>query len=171
MSVVPLEPLKQPSLSSASPSNASRPWIINSWLDQLLIVSTPLLAIPAVFVLNSPLHIKAETIALIVTAFFALGHHLPGLIRPYGHRELFQRFHWRFVLAPPLLFIAYFPLYRYHVEAWRLIIVCWATWHGLMQLYGFVRIYDAKVGSTAPMTAHWDWLVCVSWFVTAQLFS
>jgi hypothetical protein len=129
------------------------------------------LVIPAVFAIYSPLRVRAETISLVVTAFFAVGHHLPGLIRAYGDRELFQRFHWRFILAPPLLFIAYFPLHRYHVDAYRLIIIFWATWHGLMQLYGFVRIYDAKVGSTSPATAYWDWLVCLCWFITALFFS
>ena len=39
-----------------------------------------------------------------------------------------------------------------------------------MQLYGFVRIYDAKVGSTSKATANWDWLVCLCGFVTPQLF-
>jgi hypothetical protein len=171
MSVVPLHPLKQSSDSSAPSSHPSRRWILNSWLDQFFIVSTPLLVLPAIFALYSPLRVRAETISLVVTAFFALGHHLPGLIRAYGDRELFQRFRWRFLLAPPLLFVAYFPLYRHHFDAWRLIIVVWATWHGLMQLYGFVRIYDAKAGSTSPATAYCDWLVCVCWFVTAVAFS
>jgi uncharacterized membrane protein (UPF0136 family) len=137
----------------------------------VLIVSTPLLVIPAILALHSPLGVNAETISLVVTAFFAVGHHLPGLIRAYGDRELFQRFHWRFILAPPLLFIAYFSAHRDHPDFYPLIIVFCATWHGLMQLYGFVRIYDAKVGSTSPVTAYWDWLVCLFGFVTAQLFS
>ena len=145
--------------------------MMNSWLDGLLILLTPLLATPAVLILYSPwVGMKAETISLIVTAFFATGHHLPGLIRAYGDRELFERFKWRFVLAPPLVFLAYFPLYAYHFDLYRLIILGWATWHGLMQLYGFVRIYDAKVGSTARMTAHWDWLICVCGFLMPQLF-
>jgi tetratricopeptide (TPR) repeat protein len=171
MSAVPIHPLQQSPISPPPSSSPSRRWILNSWLDQLFIVSTPLLAIPAILTLYSPLHVKAETISLVVTAFFAVGHHLPGMIRAYGDRELFQRFHWRFVLAPPLLFIAYFPLHRYHFDAYRLIIIFWATWHGLMQLYGFVRIYDAKAGSISPVTAYWDWLVCLCGFVTALLFS
>ncbi len=170
MSVVPLQPLKQSSSSNSRSLNPSQRWIISSWLDQFLILSTPLLAIPAVFALNSSLGVKAETISLIVTSFFALGHHLPGLIRAYGDRELYQRFHWRFILAPPLLFVAYVPLHHSHPDFIRLVIVFWATWHGLMQLYGFVRIYDAKVGSTSPVTAYWDWLVCLCGFVTAQMF-
>lgn len=171
MSVVPLHPPRQATTPNPSASDPPRPWILSSWLDQLLIISTPLLVIPAVFALYSPLRVKAETISLVVTAFFALGHHLPGLIRAYGDRELFQRFQWRFVLAPPLIFLASIPMQRFHDDVFRLIISIWATWHGLMQLYGFVRIYDAKVGSTAPATANWDWLVCVCGFVTAQAFS
>ncbi len=28
-----------------------------------------------------------------------MGHHLPGMIRAYGDRALFQRFRWRFYLG------------------------------------------------------------------------
>jgi hypothetical protein len=171
MSAVPLHPVTPRSGPDVQPTDRARRWIINSWLDHLLIVSTPLLVIPALFIFYSPLRVRAETISLVVASFFALGHHLPGLIRAYGDRELFQRFQWRFILAPPLLFIAYFPLHQHHLDAYRLIVTLWATWHGLMQVYGFVRIYDAKVGSTAPATARWDSLVCLSWFVTALVFS
>ena len=171
MSAVSAPPLNRPPASKASPANPPRRWIVGFWVDPLLILLTPLLATPAVFMLYSSwVGLKAETISLIVTAFFATGHHLPGLIRAYGDRDLFERFRWRFLLAPPLVFLAYFPLFSYHHDLYRLIILVWATWHGLMQLYGFVRIYDAKVGSVAPATANWDWLVCVCGFVTPQLF-
>ncbi len=144
--------------------------MINSRADSFLILLTPLLAIPAVMILSSPtVGVEAATISLIVTAFFATGHHLPGMIRAYGDRDLFQRFKLRFILAPPLVFLGYFPLYTYHFGLYRLIILVWATWHGFMQLYGFVRIYDAKVGSTSRATANWDWLVCLFGFVTPRL--
>ncbi|MCA9009038.1 MAG: tetratricopeptide repeat protein [Planctomycetaceae bacterium] len=169
MSVVPLQP-SSPSSRSNSPTPVPNRWIISAWFDQILILSTPLLAIPAVFALNSRLGVAAETISLVVTSFFALGHHLPGMIRAYGDRELFARFQWRFMLAPPLLFLTYIPLQQTHPDFISLVIVVWATWHGLMQLYGFVRIYDARVGSTSPVTAWWDWLVCLCGFVTAQMF-
>ena len=147
------------------------PWIFNPWIDALFIILTPLVATPAIMILSSSSKLMtAETLSLIVTAFFATGHHLPGLIRAYGDRELFNRFKWRFLIAPPLVFLAYFPLYTYHHDLYRLIILFWATWHGLMQLYGFVRIYDAKAGSTSTATAHWDWLVCLCGFITPQLF-
>src|SRR6266404_8383787 len=147
-------------------------WIMNSWWDQLLIVSTPLLVVPAVFLLASPrVGVQVETIAMVTTAFFALGHHLPGMMRAYGDQELFRRFRLRFILTPLILIAVSFPLYRYHYDVFLMTLYFWGSWHGLMQLYGFVRIYDAKVGSTAPVTAYLDWLMCLSWFPTALLFS
>lgn len=170
MSAVSVAPAGQPASASAPAPRPARQWIVNSRVDSSLIILTPLLAIPAVMALYSSwVGVTAETISLIVAAFFATGHHLPGLIRAYGDRELFERFRWRFLLAPPLVFLAYFPLYDYHYNLYRLIILVWATWHGLMQVYGFVRIYDAKVGSTSTTTAYWDWLLCVCGFVTPQL--
>lgn len=145
-------------------------WMIGPWADSCLILLTPLIAVPAVLLLASPrIGVGTATISLFVASFFALGHHLPGMIRAYGDLELFQRFKWRFILAPPLVFLAYFPLYNYHFDLYRLIILCWATWHGLMQIYGFVRIYDAKVGSTARSTANWDWMMCLCGIVAPRL--
>ena len=46
----------------------------------------------------------------------------------------------------------------------RVILLLWGFWHGLMQVYGFIRIYDAKAKSFAPITAKLDWLMCFMWF-------
>ena len=170
MSAVSAPPSSQANLPPVTASRPVRSWIVNSWADALFIVLTPVVATPAVLILYSSwVGVRAETISLIVAAFFATGHHLPGLIRAYGDRELFARFRWRFLLAPPIVFLAYFPLYTYHFSLYRIIILVWATWHGLMQLYGFVRIYDAKAGSISLSTAYWDWLLCLCAFVTPQL--
>lgn len=168
MSVVSVPPAIN--ASTAPAPNLQRRWIVNSWTDTLFIILTPLIATPAVMILYSSwVGVNAETISLVVATFFATGHHLPGLIRAYGDRELFERFKWRFVVVPPLVFLAYFPLYTYHFDLYRLIIISWASWHGLMQLYGFARIYDAKVGSISRSTAYWDWLLCLCGIVTPQL--
>jgi len=34
-----------------------------------------------------------------------MGHHLPGMIRAYGDRALFQRFKYRFIFAPIFLVV------------------------------------------------------------------
>ena len=158
--------------STNSFSDQSKLWIVGPWVDYFLIVLTPVIAAPILLLLYSPpVGISAETISVVVAAIFALGHHLPGMMRAYGDRELFERFRWRFLLAPPLFFLAFFPLHTYHYALYRLIILTWATWHACMQLYGFCRIYDAKVGSTSRVTANWDWLVCLCGFVTPQLMN
>jgi hypothetical protein len=151
---------------------ASGRWILNLWWDLLLFVATPLLIIPLLLFLQSPwVGVEAEMIGVVVISFGALGHHLPGMIRAYGDRELFRRFRGRFIVAPLLLLAIAIPVAEYHLHTLTMVILIWACWHGLMQLYGFARIYDAKVGSISPATAYWDWLLCVCWFVTAQVFS
>ena len=170
MSAVVVPPPVQSSPPPPVKPRFAQRWIVSWWVDATFILLTPFLATPAILILYSSwVGVRAETIGLIVAAFFATGHHLPGLIRAYGDRELFSRFRWRFLFAPPLVFLAYFPLASFHFDLYRLIILFWATWHGLMQLYGFVRIYDAKVGSVSKATAYWDWLICLCGFIMPQL--
>ena len=162
-----------PSVTPKSPAQAaSGRWILNSWLDLLFFVSTPLLIVPLIFLIQAPwVGVEVATVSLIVSSFGGLGHHLPGMIRAYGDRDLFRRFRMRFILAPLFLLAVCVPLSQYHLNAMLLILSVWGCWHALMQVYGFVRIYDVKVGSVASATAWWDWLMCLSWFSTAQIFS
>lgn len=170
MSATSVSPPAPPTAPAEAPKTADRRWMISPAVDCCLILLTPLIAAPIVLLAaSSNVGVEAATIGLVVASFFALGHHLPGLIRAYGDPGLFQRFKWRFILAPPLVFLAYFPLYQYHFALYRLIILSWATWHGFMQLYGFVRIYDAKVGCTSKATANWDWLVCLCGFLAPNV--
>lgn len=172
MPAAPIETLRATTAAPSASGPKKETWIFSPGWDQALLLATPLLVAPLIWLLQSPLlGIEIETIALVVTSFGALGHHFPGMIRAYGDRELFDRFRMRFILAPILLFAVFFPLYLYQRSAMQLILLIWACWHGLMQVYGFVRIYDAKVGSTSKVTAYWDWLMCLTWFSTAQLFS
>src|SRR5947199_4150800 len=76
-------------------------WILNSWRDLILYVGTPLLLLPLFMVAQA--RWSAQDIYLFVAAFGATGHHLPGMIRAYGDRALFERFRWRFILAPVFL--------------------------------------------------------------------
>src|SRR5262245_49726542 len=105
VSTAPLAPpAQQPRMAGAKSL-----WILNPWWDQLLVIATPLLIVPVVLFLASPgVGVQTETIAIVVTAFFALGHHLPGMIRAYGDRELFQRFRLRFIIAPLALALVSF---------------------------------------------------------------
>lgn len=144
-------------------------WIVAPWQDLVLFVGTPLLIIPAF--LAAQAHWKVEELSLFVASFGAIGHHLPGMLRAYGDRALFQRFRWRFSMAPVFLAATCLLFALRDLNGIVLIVYFWGVWHGLMQTYGFLRIYDAKSGPTSWLTARLDHAMCVMWFATAVLVS
>src|SRR5438046_5682266 len=144
-------------------------WILDSWRDLVLYVCTPLLLVP-MFIAAQGVW-AAEDIYLFVAAFGAMGHHLPGMIRAYGDRALFQRFRWRFICAPIFLVVVCAAFSLWDLKGIVLAAFMWGVWHGMMQTYGFCRIYDAKVGSFAETTRRLDFALCGIWFATAVLLS
>jgi tetratricopeptide (TPR) repeat protein len=144
-------------------------WILDSWRDLVLYVCTPLFLVP-MFIAAQGLW-SAEDIYLFVAAFGAMGHHLPGMIRAYGDRALFQRFRWRFICAPIFLVVVCAAFSLWDLKGIVLVAFVWGVWHGMMQTYGFCRIYDAKVGSFAEVTRRLDFALCAIWFATAVLLS
>lgn len=112
-----------------------------------------------------------QDVALYVAAFGALGHHLPGMLRAYGDRALFRRFRVRFTLAPLVLIAACVYAARNGLTVLSLIAVIWGVWHGLMQTYGFARIYDAKAAVQDRLTPWLDFLMCVAWFGAGVVLS
>ncbi|PYV85760.1 MAG: hypothetical protein DMG05_22080, partial [Acidobacteria bacterium] len=147
----------------------SSPWILDSWKDLPLFIATPILIIPLAIVAKSRLSL--EEIALYVGAFGAVGHHLPGMMRAYADRELFERFRLRFLLSPLFLLTICVLFEFWRLTALQVLLLLWGVWHGLAQVYGFARIYDAKVASIAPLTARLDWCLCVAWFGAGMLYS
>ncbi len=149
----------------------SRPqlWIINREQDLALFVLTPLLILPLMFAAKARFSI--EQIAFFVAAFGAMGHHLPGMMRAYGDRDLFRRFRVRLIAAPIVIMSAAVTSLIYDLNGFLLVLLVWGVWHGLMQIYRFLRIYDAKVGSVHPLTVRLDGLMCLSWFVTGVVWS
>ena len=150
--------------------------------DLFYVVLTPLLIVPAVL-LTVRHWLQPEQLYLAVISFASLGHHLPGFMRAYGDRELFDRYRWRFLLAPPLvlaLALAFTPpaamasalgLPWTHLHGLELILLAWGTWHGLMQTYGFMRIYDLRRGENDRASARLDHALCVTMFVAGVVFS
>jgi len=144
-------------------------WILDSWRDLILYVGTPLLLLP-VFTLAQA-RWSPQDIFLFVAAFGAMGHHLPGMIRAYGDRALFERFKWRFIFAPLFLLVVCVAFFWWDLKGILLVVFFWGVWHGLMQTYGFCRIYDAKAGTFDALTRRLDFAMCVIWFATAVALS
>src|SRR5205809_3081380 len=156
-----------PAVPSAAPKKTL--WILNSWRDLILYVGTPLFLVP--MFLLAQVRWRAQDIYLFVAAFGAMGHHLPGMIRAYGDRALFQRFRSRFICAPIFLVVVCAAFSVWDLKGIVLVAFIWGVWHGMMQTYGFCRIYDAKVGSFAEVTRRLDFALCGIWFATAVLLS
>jgi Tfp pilus assembly protein PilF/branched-subunit amino acid transport protein len=154
-----------------APVSAARPklWILDSWRDLILYVGTPLLLLPAFALAQA--RWSPQDIYLFVAAFGAMGHHLPGMIRAYGDQALFQRFKWRFILAPLFLLAVCVAFFWWDLKGILLVVFFWGVWHGLMQTYGFCRIYDAKTGTFDALTRRLDFAMCVIWFATAVVLS
>jgi len=156
-----------PDAPAATPKKSL--WILDSWRDLVLYVGTPLLLVPAFALAQA--RWSPQDIYLFVAAFGAMGHHLPGMIRAYGDRALFERFKWRFILAPLFLLAVCTAFFWWDLKGILLVVFFWGVWHGLMQTYGFCRIYDAKTGTFDALTRRLDFATCVIWFATAVALS
>src|SRR5947207_500717 len=157
---VPAVPVKAPNKSL---------WILSSWRDLILYVGTPLLLVP-MFALAQT-RFSAQDIYVFVAAFGATVHHLPGMIRAYGDRALFERFRWRFIFAPIFLIAICLSFTWWDLKGIVLMVFLWGVWHGMMQTYGFCRIYDAKMGSFAAISRRLDFATCGIWFAAAVVLS
>jgi Tfp pilus assembly protein PilF len=155
--------------STPVPAGTRKLWILNSWRDLILYVGTPLLLIPAFALAQA--RWSPQDIYLFVAAFGAMGHHLPGMIRAYGDRALFERFRWRFIFAPLFLLATCVAFFWWDLKGILLVVFFWGVWHGMMQTYGFCRIYDAKTGTFDTLTRRLDFAVCLLWFATAVALS
>src|SRR2546423_11778611 len=154
---------------AAASSNMPSMWILDRWRDLLLFFGPPILLIPIFTAAQA--RWSAQDIFLFVGAFGAMGHHLPGMIRPYGDRALFARFKIRFVVAPVVLLLVCVWASAYNIQAVQLVALAWGIWHGLMQTYGFCRIYDAKASAKAAARAKIDLALCFAWFLAAVMLS
>jgi hypothetical protein len=155
--------------SSFSVPAKTSPWILDRWRDLLLFVGTPVLLIPIFTAAQA--RWSAQDIFLFVGAFGAMGHHLPGMIRAYGDQALFDRFKVRFVVAPLAILAVCIWSSLYNIQAVQLVAMAWGIWHGMMQTYGFCRIYDAKASARAAARARADLALCFAWFSAAVLLS
>ena len=144
-------------------------WILGPKRDLIFFILTPLFIIPLIFAVKDRLPL--ETLGICVLGFGGFGHHLPGFIRAYSDRNLFKQYKLRFTVIP-LLLILVCGFYSFlNLNALICATVAWGTWHGAMQINGFMRIYDSKVKSFRPVTARLDWLMCLTWFGLAILHS
>ncbi len=155
--------------STASAKATTNPWIVSAAFDTAFFVGTPLLVLAAMLPIAGLW--SSTAIYLVVMSFSSVGHHLPGFLRAYGDGALFQHFKLRFLIAPPVLFGVFLWFGLQNLHGMVLVLMLWSIWHVLMQHFGFMRIYDSKVGATRGTDAVWDRAVTLSWFLSIVLWS
>lgn len=129
----------------ASPEAVPAPasgWILSPVYDWLLFIGAPVVCILTLLPLRAIWN--SEQLAILLLAFFTFGHHFPSFLRAYGDRELFARYRWRFLLAPPIVFLSALWFDARQLHGLIVFVFAWDIWHVLMQQYGFMRIYDSK---------------------------
>ena len=144
-------------------------WMISPLWDGILFIASPLLCALVILPLGSV--IGSLEIYAFVLAFVSFGHHLPGFMRAYGDHDLFTQYRLRFILGPIGAFLAFYYFAIHNLNGMILLLIMWDLWHLMMQHYGFMRIYDAKIGSTSRITARLDFWMCFGWFLTIALWS
>ena len=137
-------------------------WIAGPVTDLSLMVLTPLLVLFA-FEVTRRLGLTNAFVAFGLTT--AVGHYLPGMIRAYGDRSLFRRFRVRLIVVPLLLISLCAGFAWLSLHAVTFVMLMWGSWHWMMQIYGFARIYDSKAGSVGATAARFDYWICILWFV------
>ena len=145
------------------------PWLFGMPTDLLLVLGLPLLVLPVVAISDAAW--SRDQIWLGVAAAAALGHHLPGLMRAYGDRDLYARFRTRFIVAPLVIGAAAVVSVVWDLAGVVFVFSLWGIWHFAMQTHGFARIYDGRVGQHSRGTALLDRLLCLGWFGAVALSS
>ena len=148
------------------PAAVGRPsalWIVSPVWDSLLFIGAPLVSIAAFLPMRG--WFSSQQIAVFLLAFFTFGHHLPGFLRAYGDRDLFRRFRWRFLAAPPAVFATTLWFDSRELHGLLIFVAAWDVWHVLMQHYGFLRIYDAKAGAASRGLSRLDLAMALGWYV------
>lgn len=144
-------------------------WIIGPWSDLGVFILTPLLIVPAwEWVLAGASFAALKVLILSVSS---TGHHLPGFIRAYTDKAIFARFRARLLIVPALFLALAAAAAWFRLSLVFFILIAWSTWHGAMQVLGFLRIYDAKAGYHSAWMARLDWWLCLCWFAQVVLWS
>jgi hypothetical protein len=148
--------------TSAFDSLARDKYIVSPAFDWTFFIGSPLLAVAVVHVATR--FFSEGAIGGAILTYMALGHHVPTFLRAYADPDEFARNRFRLTAVPLLVVtvVAILAAFNSHLLA---LVFIWDQYHFVRQHYGFMRIYDAKNGSTTSAGPNLDLWLCFSLFV------
>ncbi len=136
-------------------------------IDNLFIIGMPLLALVMIALVCEPRMKSGEFLynpetpqwLIIFSMLLTQSHVLLVFVRSHMNTNVLKRFPYRFSVIPLLLLTSMWlsPLV-FGILAF--IALYWDEWHSVMQIFGFGRIYDAKMGSDPMIGRKLDMGMC-----------
>jgi hypothetical protein len=148
--------------AGAFDSLARDKYIVSPAFDWFFFIGSPLIAV-ALVQLSTRFFSEAAVGGAILT-YMALGHHVPTFLRAYADPDEFSRNRFRLTVVPLLVVTMVAVLAVFNSKLLAFVFV-WDQYHFVRQHYGFMRIYDAKNGSTKTEGPNLDLWLCFSLFV------
>lgn len=143
-------------------------YIVSPLFDWIFLIGSPLIAI-AVVLGAVQLLPKAQVEAYVLT-YMALGHHVPTFLRAYGDPSEYDTNRFKLITIPAVVVPILFLIYLIDSRLFMLIFI-WDQYHFVRQHYGFMRLYDAKVGNIPTGRYNLDQLLSFSGFICIIAYS
>lgn len=137
---------------STSPS----PWLVSRGYDLAIYAASPLWGAALVLLLGR--FVEPIRLWFVLNIALTAAHYGPTWLRAYADREERRR-NRASVLLFPVAVVAFAWWTRDRPEVLALITFLWDRWHAVMQNYGFLRLYDAKAGTSTKPRGRADFAV------------
>lgn len=127
-------------------------------LEILFIIGAPIIAFTAVTMVSFPRDISGGFLFdpmtpdwfITFSALLTHAHVMMVFTRSHLNQNIFRRFPLRFSLIP-LLAMGAFSIWPEMTLLLAIVALYWDEWHSVMQIFGFGRMYDARLGND-PLT-------------------
>jgi hypothetical protein len=142
------------------------PYLISAAYDWAFFLLPPLVGlvlgilISGTELTDDPFVVGGEetTVAAIAIGCLIHAHLIAVVFRSHGNPSIFRRYPIRFLVVPPLAWIAIVSSTWIAITA-TVVVTFWDVWHSGAQTFGFARIYDRNAGNPPELGRRLDyWL-------------
>ncbi len=142
-------------------------------LELLFIIGAPVMAFTAITLVSAPREVSGGFIFdpmtpdwfITFSALVTHAHVVMVFTRSHLNKNIYRRFPLRFSLVP-LIALAAFSVWPKTTIVMSVVALYWDEWHSIMQIFGFGRMYDVRLGNDPMKGRRLDMGFC---FVIALL--